>query len=217
MLDLSRQGDVWILKFSSGENRFSTPFFDRVEEALVEVLRTPGPGALVTVGDGKFYSNGIDLDWLGSSGVDLPMFLSRMHGFLGRFLAFPLPTVAALNGHAFAGGGMLALAHDFRVMRADRGYFCLPEVDIAIPFTVPLSELIKSKLAPQVAHRAMVTGRRYPASEALEAGIVDAVASDADVLPRAIALATELAQKERGTLGAIKENAYAATLALLRG
>ncbi len=76
-------------------------------------------------------------------------------------LTFPRPTVAALNGHAFAGGGMLALAHDFSVMRADRGYFCLPEADIGIPFTAPMTALIASRIPQPALHEACTTGRRY--------------------------------------------------------
>jgi enoyl-CoA hydratase/carnithine racemase len=205
------------LRFTSGENRFSFPFFDRVEEALADMEAAKGPGALVTVGEGKFYSNGIDLDWVGTSGVDLTAFIRRMHRFLARFLSFPMPTVAALNGHAFAGGGMLALSHDFRVMRTDRGYFCLPEVDIGIPFTEPLSALIRCKLTPKVALHAMTTGARYTAEQALSAAIVDAVAPEADVLPKAVEMAAQLAGKDRGTLAAIKRNAYAPELAKLEG
>jgi enoyl-CoA hydratase/carnithine racemase len=138
-----------------------------------------------------------------------------MHRFLARILAFPIPTIAAMNGHAFAGGAMMTLAHDFRVMRSDRGYFCLPEVDISIPFTVPLSEIIRQKLSPQVAHRAMLTGKRFSAEEALACGIVDEHAPEADVLPKAIALAQDLAPKGRSTLGAIKRNAFSGLLGLL--
>jgi enoyl-CoA hydratase/carnithine racemase len=82
---------------------------------------------------GKFYSNGLDLAWMGTDGVDAIAFVRTVHKLLGGCSASPRPTVAALNGHAFAGGGMLALAHDFAVMRADRGYFCLPRPTSASP------------------------------------------------------------------------------------
>lgn len=215
MMDLTRQGPVFVLTFDAGENRFSGPFFDALERALGEVEAADGAAALVTTGKGKFYSNGIDLDWVGSAGSALPAFLRQLHRSLARVVALPVPTVAAMNGHTFAGGALLALAHDFRVMRSDRGFFCLPEVDIGIPFTAPLADLVRTRLAPQVAHRAMVTGRRFPAEEALALGIVDQVASEAEVLGAAVALATELAPKASGTLGAIKRNAYASVLAAL--
>lgn len=217
MLRLDRQGDVFVLHMQHGENRFSTPFFDELSRALDTVEQTSGPLALVTVGEGKFYSNGIDLDWLGQGAGDLPGFIRAMHHMLARMLAFPVPTIAALNGHAFAGGALLALAHDFRVMREDRGYFCLPEVDISIPFTVPLAALVRHRLAPQVAHRAMVTGQRFTAAEALGSAVVDAIAPEASVLPKAIELAQSLAAKDRGTLRAIKRNSAEAVVQLLEG
>ena len=96
---------------------------------------------------------------------------------------------------------MLALAHDFRVMRADRGFFCLPEVDINIPFTRGMSGLIQGKLTQKTAHEAMTTGRRYGGTDALAAGIVDAVAHEDDVLSSAIELARPLAGKAGPTLG----------------
>ena len=87
--------------------------------------------ALVTVGTGKHYSNGFDLDFLGAlPRGDLEAFMDRVLRLLTRLLTFPVPTVAAVNGHAFGIGAMLALAHDRRVMRADRGWFCLPEIDL---------------------------------------------------------------------------------------
>jgi Delta3-Delta2-enoyl-CoA isomerase len=81
---------------------------------------------------------------------------------------------------------MLALAHDQRTMRADRGYFCLPEVDIGIPFTPGMSALIAARLPVRTAHEAMTTGRRYGGEDAAAAGIADEAVTEEQVLPRAI-------------------------------
>ena len=77
------------------------------------------------------------------------------------FPEFPCITIAAINGHAFAAGAMVALAHDFRVMRNDRGFFCLPEVDIGMTFTDSMESVIKSRLSKATAE---VTAARlfYP-------------------------------------------------------
>lgn len=217
MIDLKREGDVFVLRMSGGENRFNPEFIGGFNAALDEVEKSPLPSALVTVGEGKFFSNGLDLAWMGTDGVDAIAFVRTVHKLLGRLLGFPRPTVAALNGHAFAGGGMLALAHDFTVMRADRGYFCLPEADLGIPFTAPMTALIAARLPQPALHEACTTGRRYGAADALKAGIVSAIADEGDVLPQAVARAQALAGKDAATMRAIKQGLYASALHLLAG
>ncbi len=127
IIDLKKQGDVFILSMQSGENRFNRTFIDALNEALDTVENSSGPAALVTIGgEDKFYSNGLDLAWLSGDGQgEAPEFIKTVLKLLGRIMAFPVPTAAAINGHAFAAGAMLALAHDFRVMRSDRGFLLL--------------------------------------------------------------------------------------------
>jgi len=130
-------------------------------------------------------------------------------------LGFPMITVAALNGHAFAGGAMFSLAHDFRVMRDDRGYWCLPEADLGMPLRPGMNALITGRLPVQTAHEAIVTGRRYPAGEALAAGIVERSAPESEVLETAVSLAAPHAGKRREILAALKREMYRDVLATL--
>src|SRR5262245_15852229 len=193
MLELTRHGPVYVLTMRSGENRFNRRFVDALNGALEEVERSSGPAALVTVGEDKFYSNGLDLDWLTGEGSSQgPEFIAAFMAVLGRVLALPIPTVAAMNGHAFAGGAMLALAHDFRVMRGDRGFFCLPEVDIGLPFSAGMAALIQCKLEVIVCRDLMLTGRRVGGMEAVALHVVDEAAAAEQVLARAVARAAEL-------------------------
>jgi Delta3-Delta2-enoyl-CoA isomerase len=213
---LTRDGEVFLLNLGDGENRFTIPFLDAVEAHLDHIQATAAPRAIVTTASGKFWSNGLDLDWMAANPEQIESFVRRVHGLLARFLELDVPTVAALQGHAFAAGAMLALAHDQRVMRADRGFFCLPEIDIHIPFSAGMNALIASRLSPQIAHEAMTTGRRYGGEDAAASGIVEAAVSADEVITAAVARAGALASKDSATLGAIKRRLYAGTLATLR-
>lgn len=216
MPSLERDGDVFVLNLGEDENRWHPDWLGAVNAALDKAESAEGPRALVTAATGKFWSNGLDLDWLGQHPDQLGSFVTEVHALLARMLALPMPTVAALQGHTFAAGAMFALAHDFRVMRLDRGYFCLPEVDIQIPFTPGMSALIQAKLTPRTALRAMTAGQRYGGTEALEAGIVDMAAAEDEVLTTALDIARPLAGKPGPTLGVIKARMYASALATLR-
>jgi enoyl-CoA hydratase/carnithine racemase len=214
--ELSREGDVFVLDIGSDENRFHPDWIAGFNDALDQIDKSDGPRALVTKATGKFFSNGLDLDWLTSNPDDADGYLPSVERLFGRVLSFPVATVAAVQGHSFAGGAMIALAHDFRVMRADRGYFCLPEVDLGLPFTPGMNALILARLPQPTAHAAMTTGRRYGGSDALDARIVDAVAAEADVLRVAMEMAAPLAGKAGAALGAIKERMYEDALRTLR-
>lgn len=100
-------------------------------------------------------------------------YVGRVQKVLARVLTLSLPTVAAVNGHAFGAGAMLAMAHDYRVMRSDRGYLCFPEVDIRLPFTPGMAALIQAKLSAQAAVTAMTTAHRYGGEEARDHGLVE--------------------------------------------
>jgi enoyl-CoA hydratase/carnithine racemase len=216
MPTLDRDGDVYLLNLGDDENRFNPDWVGAVSALLDEVAAAPEPRALVTTATGKIWSNGLDLEWMGANTGDVGTFVPRVHALFGQMLALPVPTVAAIQGHCFAAGAMLAVAHDVRVMRADRGFFCLPEVDIHIPFTPPMAALIQARLSKAAAHEAMTTGRRYGGVEAEEAGIVDAAVVEDEVVSTAIVRAAALAGKHGPTLGAIKEGMYSETLTLLR-
>lgn len=216
MPTLQRDGDVYVLDLGDGENRFNPDWVGAVEDALDEVASAPAPRALVTTATGKIWSNGLDLDWMAANGEQVAAFVPRVHQLFGKVLSLGVPTVAAIQGHCFAAGAMLAVAHDLRVMRADRGYWCLPEVDIRIPFTPAMAALIQARLSKATAHEAMTTGRRYGGHDALSAGIVDRAVAEDEVVPVATELAAGLASKDPNTLGAIKDVMYADALALLR-
>lgn len=212
--NLHYQDKIAVLTLGDDENRFSPDWLDTVEAHLDTVERDAQ--GLITTGSGKFYSNGLDLEWLMANGDRTEWYVSRVQELFARILTFPLPTLAAVNGHAFGAGAMLATAHDYRVMREDRGYYCFPEVDIDIPFTPGMAALIQAKLGPQAAVTAMTTGHRFGGPDALAAGLVDATAPEAGLRAAAVDRLTPLIGKNPATLAAIKTTMYSAVTAALR-
>jgi enoyl-CoA hydratase/carnithine racemase len=217
-VELKREGGVAVVSMRAGENRFNPGFIADLNRAFDEAEASAAPAALVLTGEGKFFSNGLDLAWMTGDGRDRAgEVVTGMLRIFARVLGSPLASVAALNGHAFAGGAMLALACDFRVMRAERGFFCIPEIDLGLPLHPAMASIIQARLSKRTAHEAIVTGRRYSGVEAREAGIVEHAVPEVDVLQKAIALAAPLAGKNRAVMQAHKRLMYAETLRLLQG
>jgi enoyl-CoA hydratase/carnithine racemase len=216
MIELSREGDVFVLRMNDRENRFRDDSVAAWNAALDEVERAEGPKALVTTGAGKFYSNGLDLDWaLRERKESFPDYIAAVLAVLGRVLTMPCVTVSACNGHAFGAGAQLLAAHDTRLMRADRGYFCMPEIDMRAPLHPGMTALLAARLPGQTVHEVLATGRRYGGAEAKSAGIVEEALPEAELLPRALALAAPLAAKAHPVMKRIKADLYPHVLAAL--
>lgn len=216
MIDLRREGDVFVLTMSAGENRFRGDFVAAFHAALDEVESAGSPAALVTTGEGKFYSNGLDLDWLAAAGAAAAR--DRLAGslaLLARVLTFPAYTVAAVNGHAFGAGALLATAHDARLMRADRGFFCMPEIDMRVPLHPGMVALLHARLPLDTAHRVIVTGTRFGGEAAREARIVDRAVPADDLLRAAIEVASGMAAKAHPVMSRLKRSLYPGAIAAL--
>ena len=216
MVELSWQGDVAVIAMGDGENRFDGDAVDRWHALMDEVEAHEGPLALVTTGGaGRFYSNGLDLEWLGANPGG-PM-IRDLHRLWGRVLGFAGITVAAVNGHAFGAGALLSSAHDRVVMRSDRGYWCMPEVDLALPVGPSMAELLSARLPAAAVHLALVTGHRFTGPDALAAGIAAELAPEGEVLDRAVAWAAALTGKDRGVIATHKRVLHGPTIDMLLG
>ncbi|MET1040880.1 MAG: enoyl-CoA hydratase/isomerase family protein [Acidimicrobiales bacterium] len=213
-VDLERDGVVFVLRMVDDDNRFHADSVAEWHAAVDEVEASTGPAALVTTGTGKFYSNGFALEQIiedGTIGAVIPEALR----LFARFLRLPVYTVAALNGHAFAAGAMLAMTHDARVMRADRGFWCLPEADMGVPLAPGMTALIAARLPIATAHRAIMTAHRWGGEDAVTAGIVDEAVAEDQVLARAVELATARADTSRDATTALRVGLYGDLIAVL--
>jgi enoyl-CoA hydratase/carnithine racemase len=203
-ISVQQRDSVALLTWNEGENRINLDSLGRINEILDELEGISGPLGLVLTGAGKFFSNGLDLGRFGDQPEEFLATLKELHRTIGRLLVFPAYTVAALNGHTFAGGALISCAFDYRVMRADRGFWCMNEAEIGLALDERLWSILANRLPRATAIIAATTARRFPGSDALHFGIVEAVASEADLLGEAIEQAERMSTLDREVLGAHK-------------
>ncbi|MCD8522704.1 MAG: enoyl-CoA hydratase/isomerase family protein [Saccharospirillaceae bacterium] len=174
-------GKVAIISFDNGANTHNLQFAREFEQHLQTVEDNPDFKALViTSSDEKSWSQGLDVPWLMGSiqdgrHDDVKEFMHTMDRCHARLMQFPVPAIAAINGHTFGNGCVIACACDFRVMRSDRGYFCFPEVDMSIPFVPGLIDVVLKSLPAYRYNDMLLTGRRVGAAELLADHFLSAV------------------------------------------
>lgn len=207
-ISLRHEGSVAILTWNDGENRINADSLERLNVLLDELEATKGPMSVVLTGVGKFFSNGLDLERFGANPAEFAATIEELERTIGRLLLFPAYTVAAINGHCFAGAALLSCAFDYRVMRDDRGYWCMNEAEIGLALDEKLWSILSHRLPRATAIIAASTAKRFSGPDALHAGIVEAITSEDEVVRHAINVAARHAALDRTTLSKHKYLAH---------
>ena len=190
------------------DNMLTTSVLEEYLTALDTVENHHQQTALVITSDhDKTFCTGINLEWLRSqTDTEQRCFVDTLNRVLCRIALLNAPTIAAINGNAYAGGAIIATATDYRIMREDRGRFCFPEVNINIPFNPVTRDVVHLLGDEQLIKQMVLTGEAYTGTQCLEKGIVRSIHPADKLQDAAIELGTMLANKDRDTYCRIRNS-----------
>ena len=194
MIERVDEGDVAVLKMANGAVNVMDIGLLRAITEQFAALAADGPSAVVITGVGRAFSAGIDLrSFLDGGPEHTGEFLPALSEALLSVFTFPRPVVAAVNGHAIAGGAVLAFAADARLMASGRAKIGTPELVVGVPFPRAPLEIVLHAVGPRVAHRLVFGAETVSPDQALALGLVDELVEPEQLVSQSIAVATRLA------------------------
>jgi enoyl-CoA hydratase len=193
MIQSEDRGAVRILHMVRGKgNALNADLVDALADALEKLAAGPARAGVIT-GQGNVFGAGVDLQSLVEGGADYARrFLPGMGRLFERLATFPKPMVAAVNGHAIAGGAILVFTCDQRIMARGKGRVGLTEVLVGVTFPARALEISRFAIPSQHFPTAVCTGRTWPPEEALARGLVDELVDPEKLLDRACEVANEM-------------------------
>lgn len=205
VIELAYQGTVAVLTMNTEENRHNPEFLKVFNQHLDNIEADKTITAVVLASSSaKSWSLGIDLIWMSqpANSPDLiAEFMSEITGLLKRIITFPMPIIAALSGHAYGNGAVLACACDFRFMKSDKGYFCFPEVDVLVPFFPSMLPIIGKAIPQTFFNRLAMTGQRVDAQALLEHQVIEGIFEDKEGLQTGVMEFAQQFNKDRWIYG----------------
>ncbi|MCK5099743.1 MAG: enoyl-CoA hydratase/isomerase family protein [Desulfobacteraceae bacterium] len=184
LFKLEKDDGVAVISMVNGANKQNLDFANSLDKLFDEILTdTEIFSIIITSSDEKNFCQGIDIEWLmqkfeQKDFKSIKAFIYAMNNVFKRLLLMPVPVIAAINGHAFGNGAMLACACDFRFMRKDKGYFCFPEVDISIPFLPGMIAFVRKAMPEYKFNEYKLTGKKVSAKELAEHHIIEKASDD---------------------------------------
>jgi len=193
MIDSIQQGEITLLHMAHGKaNALDVEFCEELTTQLTALEDSP-TRAVVLIGAGHIFSAGVDLlRLLDEDATYLQTFLPALITMFETVFFHPQPVVAAVNGHAIAGGCVLACAADHRVMSRHPGRIGVPELLVGVPFPMVALEILRSVIAPPQLHTLVYGGATYTPEEARQLGLVDALVEPQELIACAVAAAERL-------------------------
>jgi enoyl-CoA hydratase len=194
MIELGSQDGVAILRMADGKaNTMSIDFCEAMTQRFEEI-RISSARAVVITGSGNIFSAGVDLLRLQEGGRPyIRRFLPALSTMFETVFSHPKPVVAAINGHAVAGGCVLACAADRRLMAREGGQIGVTELLVGVPFPAIAMEIMRHATAPQYFADTIFSGATFPSKDAVVRGLVDELVDPVVLLDRAVAAAQALA------------------------
>lgn len=194
MIEATRVEGTLILRMAHGRaNAMDTELMRGLRRALDDTVRSDAR-AIVITGTGGIFSAGVDLFRVLEGGrAYLEEFLDHLSGAFRELFVVPKPVVAAVNGHAIAGGCIVACACDHRVMALGAGRIGLPELRVGVPFPISATEILRHAIGSRRAQEAMLVGNNVEAAAAIEHGFVDELVEPSALMDRALEIAALLA------------------------
>ncbi|MCP4670507.1 MAG: enoyl-CoA hydratase/isomerase family protein [Desulfobacula sp.] len=205
---------VAVVNMCNGPNDQNLEFATQMNKCFDEIVEDKKILAMVlTSTDKKYFSQGIDLKWMmqkmnQKDFHSIKSFMHEMNSIFKRILLMPMPVIAAINGHAFGNGAMLACTCDFRFMTKDKGFFCFPEVDVNIPFLPGMIEFVRKSIPEYKFNEMILTGKRVVAQELEESHVIVKACDNKEQLAKdTIAFARTFAKK-RPIFGELKKRMH---------
>jgi len=195
------------------EHRINSLLLEQMNSVL-DVAEQRHVQALVVIGEGKFFCNGMDLQYISANVAESTKIQTSAELLMRRLLTLQVPTIAALNGHWTAAGAMLGLAFDVRVMPCDgNGLFFVPGIDIGLVYSAGMTALMKAKMPQPIWNEVLCFGKRMQCADLVRHGVVNHAPPTSELRSCAVAIAQELKskgrdEKVRQTLHGIKKNLY---------
>ncbi|HEY6831484.1 MAG TPA: enoyl-CoA hydratase/isomerase family protein [Pseudolabrys sp.] len=195
MIELTHDAGIAVLTLKHGKaNTLDSEFCEALAEQLTE-LRHSDAKAVVITGQGRMFSAGVDLKRLGDGGADyVRAFLPSLQRLYDAAFFHPKPVVAAINGHAIAGGCVLACCADRRIMARDAGRIGVTELLVGVPFPALAFEIVRFAVPARYLAEVTFSGATYDTDSALDRGWIDEIAEPEDLMEDALAVAQEIAE-----------------------
>lgn len=214
LVQWEKHDNIAVITMCNAANRQNLEFAGQMNTCLHQILEEQSLNSIVlTSSDEKNFSQGVDVEWLTQRMAEqdfnsVKSFMYEMNAVFKRLLLMPLPVIAAINGHAFGNGAILACACDFRFMTNDKGFFCFPEVDVNIPFLPGMIAFVRKAIPEHLFNEMLLTGKRVTATELEHHNvIVRASENRTDLLKHAMDYAGTF-NKQRPIFGELKKRKH---------